>query len=90
MSQYDNTNTGVLFINDKGDNPKRPDRKGSLNIEGVDYWLSGWVREKDGKPYMQLKAERKDQQAERKMHGSEQRSAPPASAPADDNDEIPF
>lgn len=96
MSQYDNTNTGVLFINDKGDNPKRPDRKGSLNIEGVDYWLSGWVREKDGKPYMQLKAERKEQQsnyARQKMHGSEsQRPAQPAPAAGGqgDDDSIPF
>jgi hypothetical protein len=84
--QYDNTNTGVLFLNNKGDNPKRPDRKGSINIEGVDYWLSGWVREKDGKPYMSLKAERKEQQAAPRNPVSSrepQREMP-------DGDEIPF
>jgi len=45
--EYDNTNTGVLFKNDKGDNPKRPDYKGSINVNGVDRWLSAWI--KDGK-----------------------------------------
>jgi hypothetical protein len=84
MQQYDNTNTGVLFINDKGDNPKRPDRKGSLNVDGKDYWISGWVREKDGKPYMSLKVERKEQQTTK--------PAPPQAAPLDDDDgdAIPF
>ena len=101
MPEYDNTNTGVLFTNDKGDNPKRPDRKGSINIEGTDYWLSGWVREKDGKPYMQLKAERKEQQGDnqrRKMHGSDRQPSQHQQAkqnayqpdPQDDGDDIPF
>jgi hypothetical protein len=48
--QYDNTNTFTLFKNDKGDNPKRPDYTGTLNSEGVEFRLSGWIREgKNGK-----------------------------------------
>lgn len=47
MSNYDDTNTFVLFTNDKGDNPKRPDRTGKINIDGTWYKLSGWL--KDGK-----------------------------------------
>jgi len=61
MSDYDNTNTGAMFANDKGDNDKRPDRKGSLNVDGVDYWISGWLREsKEGKKFLSLKVERKE------------------------------
>ena len=30
MAEYDNNLRGVLFPNDKGDNPKRPDMTGSL------------------------------------------------------------
>lgn len=61
---YDNTNTGILNINDKGDNEKRPDYKGSVNIEGVDYWLSGWTRtaqqgDRAGQQFISLKAEKK-------------------------------
>ena len=45
MSQYDNNLTGVLFINDKKQNDKHPDRKGSCEINGVKYWVSGWDRQ---------------------------------------------
>lgn len=40
----DDNNTFVLFINDKGDNPKRPDRTGTATINGVKYRLAGWIR----------------------------------------------
>ena len=45
MAQYDNTNTFTLNKNDKGDNPKRPDYRGKLNVDGIEFTLSGWVRE---------------------------------------------
>jgi hypothetical protein len=43
--QFDKTNTWTLNKNDKGDNERRPDYRGTVNIEGVEYTLSGWVRE---------------------------------------------
>lgn len=43
--QYDNTNTGVLFLNDRKEKDSHPTRKGSINIEGKEYWLSGWDKE---------------------------------------------
>jgi hypothetical protein len=42
---YDNTNSGMLARNDKKETEKHPDFKGSINVDGVDYWLSAWVRE---------------------------------------------
>jgi len=45
MAQYDNTNTFTLNKNDKGDNPRRPDYRGELNVDGIEFNLSGWVRE---------------------------------------------
>lgn len=46
MAEYDNTNRGALFPNDrKTPGSRQPDYKGSINIEGVEYWLSGWVRD---------------------------------------------
>lgn len=45
MSQpYDNTNKGVLFRNDQKRNDKDPDYRGNLNANGVEFWLSGWIR----------------------------------------------
>jgi hypothetical protein len=49
MADYDNTNRGILGRNDKRENDKQPEFTGNINIEGVDYWLNGWVKErKDG------------------------------------------
>ena len=59
---FDNTNSGILSRNDRKEQPTHPDFKGSINIEGVDYWLSGWIKErKDGSgKFFSLSAKRKD------------------------------
>jgi len=48
--KFDNTNKGGLWVTLEKLTDKHPDYKGSLNIEGVDYWLSGWKREEGGNP----------------------------------------
>lgn len=61
---YDNNLTGVLFPNDKKQKDTHPDFKGSVEVNGAHFWVSGWkgTSKKDGKPYMSLKLEPKDQQ----------------------------
>jgi hypothetical protein len=55
MSEYDNTNRGVLFKNDDKTEDKHPDYKGRINVGGTDYWLSAWIKtSKDGRKYMSL------------------------------------
>jgi len=63
MADYDNNLSGVLFKNDKGDNEKRPDYKGSAEIEGVHYWVSAWIRDGAKGKFMSMKYEKKEQQA---------------------------
>lgn len=42
---YDNRGKFVLFKNDKGGNPKRPDYRGRATTQdGVEYELSGWIK----------------------------------------------
>ena len=61
MTQYDNTNRGALFINDrKTPGSKQPDYKGSINIAGVEYWLSGWVKDTSKGEMVSLSVEPKD------------------------------
>ena len=49
MPEFDPTNRGTLSRNDRKTEDKHPDFSGQLNVDGVDYWLSGWVKErKDG------------------------------------------
>jgi hypothetical protein len=45
VQKYDDTNRGALF-NAQKDKDKDTDRdySGSLNVGGVDYWISGWVK----------------------------------------------
>lgn len=59
---YDNTNRGVLFKNDTGGNPKRPQYRGSLNVGGEEFNISAWIKEsrKDGSKFMSLSVEPKN------------------------------
>lgn len=63
--EYDNTNSGVLFKNDKGDNEKRPDMTGTLDFEGIEIRVAAWKRvaASSGKPFLSLKVERKEESA---------------------------
>lgn len=86
---YDNNNTGFLARNDKKESDKHPDFRGSITVDGAEYWLSGWVRQ--GKPgskmagrqFFSLSLSPKDEKK-----GS---SKPAAAAKQDDfSDDIPF
>lgn len=50
MTDYDNTNRGQFWKNDKKETDNHPDWTGSINVEGVEYWLSAWNRKKDANP----------------------------------------
>jgi hypothetical protein len=43
--QYDNNNTGVLFLNDRKEKDTHPDKKGSAEVDGKQYWVSGWDKQ---------------------------------------------
>jgi hypothetical protein len=85
MSQYDNRDSFVLFKNDKGDNPNRPDYTGTITLEdGTEKRLAAWIKEGKKGKFMAGKVSEKQP--------SQQQSQPQAAAeaPADDSDPIPF
>lgn len=41
---YDNTNTGLLKKNDRKEKDSHPDYRGMVNVDGVEYWLSAWIK----------------------------------------------
>ena len=45
MTKYDNTNRWTLNKNDRKEKDSHPDYKGSINVDGVDYWLDGWIKD---------------------------------------------
>lgn len=57
---YDRTNTGYIGKNKNKTSDNQPDTKGALNVEGVEYWISGWAKQGDNGPYQSIKLTRKD------------------------------
>lgn len=86
-AQYDNTNRGIISKNTRKEADTHPDIKGQINIDGVEYWLDGWQRQKnDGSgSFYSLSAKRKDAPAA---------AAKPAQKPApkrvQEDEDIPF
>jgi len=78
MSEYDNTNSGALFKNDKQGNDNWPDYRGQINVNGEDFWISAWLKtsKKDGKKYMSLAIQANDKKQ------SSQSSRQPARQPS--------
>lgn len=56
--------SGSLFKNDKATSDKQPGYKGSCKIAGVDYWISGWVKEANGKRFFSFAFKPKTQGGE--------------------------
>ncbi len=55
MTEYDNTNRGMLFTNNYKESDKHPDWKGKLNVGGKDFDLAGWKKtDKNGNPFISL------------------------------------
>jgi len=83
--EYDNTDKGTLFVNDRKETEKHPDYNGSINVGGKDYWLSGWKMksEKTGKTYLSLSVRAKE--------ATPRQSSEPTRKPKnDDFDDVPF
>ena len=63
MSDYDNTNSGALFKNNrKEQGSNQPDMTGVLDVEGTDYRVSAWSNEsKAGTNYLSLRVTEKQE-----------------------------
>ena len=84
MADFDSTNRGTLFNNEKKTEEKHPDLSGSINIEGVEYWLSGWKKKsKAGTGFLSLSVRPKQEQ-------TRQSSKPTNKAKAEDFDDLDF
>lgn len=93
MSQYDNTNRGVLFKNKEKKQDTHADYQGNINVDGQEFWLNAWVKkDKNGNSFMSLSLKPKQTPAIAPHPASakaQQARQTPAPAP-DFDDDIPF
>lgn len=85
---YDNTNRGALFRNKRKEKDSHPDHTGSLNVMGIEYWVSAWIKtsSKDGSKFFSLAVTPKD-----KSQQQTGLTSPPTTAAGLDLDEdVPF
>lgn len=86
MSQHDNTNRGAIWKNKKKEKDTHPDFTGSLNVDGVEYWVNAWKRKDDAPgnaPALSFSVRPKED------HQNE-RPKPRVASRAELDDEIPF
>ena len=82
MTQYDNTNSFVLFRNDKQGNENRPDYTGKITLEdGKELRLAAWIKEGQKGKFMAGKVSEFQQRQDQPGGATE--------APTPDDD-IPF
>jgi hypothetical protein len=88
MTIYDNTNRWTLFRNERKQSDSHADYNGSINIDGVEYWLNGWIKEgKNGKFFSGTVKPKATQST---SAGARQAQPQGRHIPNDMDDEIPF
>jgi len=71
MSEYDNTNSGAMFKNDRKKTERHPDRQGQADIMCPEcgavtpFWVSGWLKKakRTGQQFLSLAFTPKDSPA---------------------------
>jgi hypothetical protein len=90
MTQYDNNMRGTLGKNDRREKETHPEYTGKCEIDGKMYWISGWVKEGQGRKFFSLSFKAQEQQASR---APAQKAKPSGRAPDgfdDMPDDVPF
>jgi hypothetical protein len=82
MTEKKFDNSGILFKNEDKNKDTDRDYRGSATIAGVEYWMSGWIKEaKNGSKFLKFSFKAKDAAA----------AAKPKPTPDNNmSDEVPF
>lgn len=86
MTEYDNTNRGSIWRNEKKQTEQHPDFTGKCDINGVEFWIAGWKRkagDNPKSPALRLAFTPKDEPKPTPV-------TPQQPAAADFDDDIPF
>lgn len=99
MAYEQRDNSGSIFVNDRKEKDTHPDRTGTAMIDGVMYYVSGWLKQSAKGQFLSLAFKRKDDQPQTAPQRPAPRREDPISTgrlpqrqsilPNDDSD-IPF
>lgn len=92
MAYEQRDNSGSIFKNDRKEKDTHPDRTGTAMIDGVMYYVSGWLKTSTKGQFLSVAFKRKEEQREQPQSIS-QRAQATIKQPAknfDMDDEIPF
>lgn len=89
MAYEQRDNSGTIFVNDRKEKDSHPDRSGTAMIDGVEYYVSGWIKQGQKGQFLSLAFKRKEQKQERSIS---ERAMPKPRVRNDDmgGDDIPF
>lgn len=94
MTEYDNTNRGSIWKNDKKREGKQDaDFTGSLNVNGVEFWVNAWKRKEgaaDKAPALSFSIRPKEDQGQQPAPKKSDPISSGRSVKADMDDDIPF
>lgn len=90
MSYEQKDNSGSLFKNTRKEKDTHPDYTGSVRIDGVDMWVSSWIKkDKNGNSYMSLAFKPKEERGDlREASGTKPREQ--RKPDAFEDSDIPF
>lgn len=93
MAEYDNSNRGSLFVNDRKEKESQPDYRGNVTVvspsgESFEMWISGWKKKtRDGAAMLSISLRHKE---EAQKPAAKAASKPAAKVADDLDDDIPF
>lgn len=89
---YDDTDRGALFKNERKASDTHSDYNGTINVGGREYWINAWLKTaKSGKKFMSLSVKPKEVKAgvQPRSEVYDENPAPRGSM-KDELDDVPF